>query len=87
MILKGDFVDVTAVLIDKYFSGKNQIGVLVYIGGFVEILKRSFFISQSNFREGLGPFFSNLPDNNVPPTDMSETKSLADTVKIFSIRQ
>ena len=34
MILKGDFVDVTAVLIDKYFSGKNQIGVLVYIGGF-----------------------------------------------------
>lgn len=60
MILKGDFVDVTAVLIDKYFSGKNQIGVLVYIGGFVEILKRSFFISQSNFREGLGPFFSNL---------------------------
>ena len=61
MILKGDFVDVTAVLIDKYFSGKNQIGVLVYIGGFVEILKRSFFISQSNFREGLGPFLRNLP--------------------------
>ena len=47
MILKGDFVDVTAVLIDKYFSGKNQFGFLIGVGGFVEVFKRSFFIGQS----------------------------------------
>jgi hypothetical protein len=49
VIVKSDFVDVTAVLVDKNFSGKNQFGFLIGVGGFVEVFKRSFFIGQSNF--------------------------------------
>ncbi len=35
------------------------------------------------FEKGLDHFSVISPANNVPPTDMSDTKSLADTVKIF----
>ena len=35
------------------------------------------------FEKGLDHFSAISPNNSVAPTDMSETKSLADTVKIF----